>query len=145
MMGLDMFAYSAMPDTYKGEVDFKVLSKREANSELQPGDADEDANSKLHYWRKHNALHGWMENLYRMKGGKEDDFNCVNLNLTFSDIMQLEYDIKHEALPETEGSFFGSDSRIDYESKHMEDDLEFIKDAKRALDAGQKVYYTSWW
>lgn len=36
----------------------------------------EDA-AELHYWRKHPNLHGWMEQLYRDKGGAEEIFNCA--------------------------------------------------------------------
>ena len=36
----------------------------------KPVDFPEPENSmKLHYWRKHPNLHGWMQQLYEAKGG----------------------------------------------------------------------------
>ena len=122
-MGLDQYAY-----------------RREA-------DEDEDGNITIAEWRKHNRLHGWMENLYRDKGGDGgwNSFNCVELELTESDIEQLEAHITDKALPETEGFFFGGDSYEEYEEYHKNTDLEFIKEAYEALAEGKKVYYNSWW
>jgi len=122
-MGLDQYAY-----------------RREA-------DEDEDGNITIAEWRKHNRLHGWMEELYRDKGGAEigNSFNCVELELTASDIEQFEAHVTDKALPETEGFFFGGDSYEEYEEFHKNTDLEFIKEAYEAFEAGQKVYYNSWW
>lgn len=55
-MGLDMYAFT-VPQEWAGdrEVDY------------QP-DADRKT-TELFYWRKFNALHGWMEDLYRLKRG----------------------------------------------------------------------------
>ncbi len=124
-MGLDMYAFSAKKSDYEGEVDFQCES---------------DKSDELMYWRKHNALHGWMENLYREKGG-ELEFNCVNLNLNFDDLDRLEKDIRAVGLPKTEGYFFGYDTSEEVN----EDDLEFVMKAKKSLGEGNKVYYTSWW
>ena len=77
-MGLDMYAYA------KGE-----------NGEEE----------SLADWRKHNRLHGWMEQLWEDKGrpyeGNLDDldsngmgaFNCVPVELTLTDLEQLEADL----------------------------------------------------
>jgi hypothetical protein len=45
-------------------------------------------------------------------------------------------------LPQTQGFFFGN-SQLDEEE--VKDDLEFIRDAREAIAAGEYVYYTSWW
>jgi len=94
----------------------------------------------IHYWRKHPNLHGWMERLYREKGGSEDSFNCVNLQLTAEDISSLEADIKAKALPATCGFFFGES-----DGSEADDDLQFVADAREAFAAGLTVFYTSWW
>ena len=122
-MGLDQFAY-----------------RREA-------DEDEEGNITIAEWRKHNRLHGWMEELYRDKGGDVDShsFNCVEVELTESDIEQLEAHVTDKVLPETEGFFFGGDSYEEYEEYHKQADLDFIKEAYEAFADGQKVYYNSWW
>ena len=123
-MGLDMYAFStkAKPET---EVDFSTKNF--------------DTN-ELHYWRKHPNLHGWMQNLYDMKGGTSDSFNgdCVVLDIV--DLDNLEEDIKNGNLPDTSGFFFGQshpDSDLD--------DLDFVNKAKEEIKNGKTVYYTSWW
>lgn len=121
-MGLDMYAFTTKekPAT---PVDFKV----------------EDA-SRLHIWRKHPDLHGWMQELYYDKGGKADSFNCVPVVLTLDDLDRLEATIHARTLPDTAGFFFG-----DSDGTEMEDDLAFIAKAREAIAAGLTVYYDSWW
>jgi len=50
---------------------------------------DEDNRDEIAYWRKHPNLQGWMEQLWREKGGK-GEFNCVDVELTREDLKQLE-------------------------------------------------------
>ena len=134
-MGLDQFAYAGIGD-----------------------DKEEIA-----YWRKHNRLHGWMQQLWEDKGRPNapqqespmGDFNCVPVRLTLSDIEQLEAHIVDKKLPETGGFFFGDDSFNwdDENGKPFEDgdyyyketDLKFIEDARKAIEEGKEVYYDSWW
>jgi hypothetical protein len=127
-MGLDQFAYriKSKPET---EVDFEI---QEEESEM----------IQIHYWRKHSNLQGWMEELYREKGGKET-FNCVNLQLREEDILNLERDIKERKLPRTGGFFFGASSEDG--SEEIEDDLNFVNEAKEALTEGDCIVYSSWW
>jgi hypothetical protein len=123
-MGLDMYA-SIIPATeLKGkEVDFPI-----------------EMGHELFYWRKHPNLHGWMESLYRVKGGAADSFNTVNLNLNIEDLNNLEEVINNKVLPETSGFFFGES-----DPKRKEEDLKFIRKAKKALKHGYAVVYSSWW
>ena len=120
-MGLDMYAMTTMQKPDK-PVDFKA----------------EDAGD-LHYWRKHPNLHGWMEELYREKGGTEQ-FNCVPVQITAEDLDRLEADIISGDLPDTTGFFFGNS-----DGSETEDDLAFITAAREALAEGYTVYYDSWW
>lgn len=125
-MGLDMFAFKVKKGSILKPIDFSDSDFTEKPEEL-------------HYWRKHPNLHGWMEELYKKKGG-ESEFNCANLLLTPKDLDQLEYDIVNRNLEETSGFFFGnSDGSEDV------DDIEFINDARRAIEDGNDVYYSSWW
>ena len=121
-MGLDQIALITTQSIDK-EVDFKV-----------PEDAGE-----LHYWRKHPALHGWMQNLYYAKGGKQE-FNCVPVKLDATDIDALEAAIRGNELPETVGFFFGTSS-----GEELEDDLQFTEKARQAIADGYTVLYDSWW
>lgn len=97
--------------------------------------------SKLAYWRKHPYLQGWMEKLYYEKGGKGENFNCVNVRLDEDDLNRLKEDVLSGSLPETIGFFFGDDSCDDY----REQDLQFINDALEAIKDGRIVLYDSWW
>jgi hypothetical protein len=119
-MGLDMYAY--------------VANKEQ--------DHDTESSSReLAYWRKHPNLHGWMEELYRAKGGDAEIFNGVEVELNYDDILQLEEDVKNGRLPSTSGFFFGTPSD-DY---YLTTDLEFIKQAKAELFVGLRVFYNSSW
>jgi len=125
-MGLDMYACKtkdALPDA----VDF---DSEHVNSE------------QIFYWRKHPNLHGWMERLYREKGGAAASFNCVTLQLTLRDLNALKSDVYGRSLPATSGFFFG-ESYATPEERHR--DLEFIEAAITAIGDGYSVYYTSWW
>jgi hypothetical protein len=121
-MGLDMFAFVTAEDI--PAVDF---------SEDIPAE-------RLFYWRKHPNLHGWMERLYRSKGGTAGHFNVVPVRLDAADLDALENAIKERALPETCGFFFGTS-----DGSETEEDLHFVKKARDALAQNKRVYYTSWW
>ena len=120
-MGLDMYARATRekPETAFG---FEI----------------EDA-EELHYWRKHPNLHGWMQNLYAKKGGREL-FNCIALVLTAEDLDRLEADVRAGTLPPTQGFFFGQS-----DGSENDDDLAFISKARAALADGKTVFYDSWW
>jgi hypothetical protein len=137
-MGLDMYA-NRMRYMPSKEVDFKdEIYDRDENGYLV--DKESIETSELFYWRKHPNLHGWMENLYYEKGGTSDSFNCVPLVLTSSDLDRLEKDLKENLLPQTEGFFFGES-----DPDRIHKDLEFIQEARKAIEEGDTVYYDSWW
>ena len=141
-MGLDMNAYAV----------------------VQGGERDGEE-EHLADWRKHNRLHGWIEELWHDKGrphegnldenGFGSDFNCIPVELTLQDLNVLEEDINEKVLPETGGFFFGEDS-FDWEDDdgnkpkdgdyyYKKTDLQFVEDARKAIQQGKKVYYNSWW
>jgi len=128
-MGLDMYAYAV-----------------DSN-----GEAIEIAS-----WRKHNRLHGWMEELWMSKTeDNSKEFNCEKLEITLEDLDDLEINVNEKVMPETYGFFFGEDSFawLNDEDKEFEGtdyyykdrDLEFIKNARKAINEGKTVYYNSWW
>ena len=123
-MGLDMYAYAT-----------EKASSAEDFLEL-----DHENREEIFYWRKHPNLHGWMEALYRSKGGTEEDFNCIPVRLDPSDLDALEATVKGDALPLTAGFFFGIS-----DGSEKADDLEFIRKAREAIADGDTVFYTSWW
>jgi hypothetical protein len=125
-MGLDMYAFSVPASAVKGDFDVNTEFKNE-----------------LQYWRKHNALHSWMENLYRAKGGTEQSFNCVPLLLTKEDLNSLIDDAKGHKLQSAIGFFWGS--QYDYNDEIANEDIEFAHKALAEIDRGNAVYYDSWW
>jgi hypothetical protein len=81
-----------------------------------------------------------MENLWLEKGN-EGEFNCVDLELTLEDLDNMEETIDENALPETQGFFFGENS----DEHYAEQDREFIVQARAAIGQGYTVVYSSWW
>jgi hypothetical protein len=129
-MGLDMYAYSVKQENALG--DFDILKDDEGFSQAE----------EFYYWRKHHDLHGWMERLYRSRGGPKESFNCAKLRLNTVDLDALQHDLLNGTLPETTGFFFG-DNPPDDES--LQYDLKFIQAARDVIAAGGVVYYDSWW
>lgn len=125
-MGLDMYAFavpkSAVEDNFKFNIKFS---------------------KELQYWRKHNALHSWMENLYRAKGGTEQSFNCTPVRLTKEDLNALIEDAKGHKLQSARGFFWGS--QYDYNDEIANKDIDFAYKALAEIDKGNAVYYDSWW
>jgi len=124
-MGLDMYAWAV--EAKEGNEAFKI---------------DESADkTELAYWRKFNALHGWMEDLYRELGG-QDEFNCVPVRLSEDILDRLELALNEKTLQPREGFFFGSQ---DIYPEDIEATRRFIADAREAIADGLEVYYDSWW
>ena len=136
-MGLDMYAYVAAREGQQQEFWEGAEMDRETGEFRNPEVAKPH---EIAYWRKHPNLHGWMENLYRERGG-EGQFNGDELELFAEDLDRLEQDILDSQLPETSGFFFG-DPSDDY---YRDDDLKFIKEARSYLFLGLRVFYNSSW
>jgi hypothetical protein len=124
--------------------------------ETNPNNREND--TEIAYWRKHNRLHGWMENLWITKGGlttKEDaqtwgsSFNGQKLTPTLKDIINLEKDVLAYTLPKTTGFFFGLDSYLEdcplNHYYHFDSDMDFIKKAKELIQEGKTIYYVCSW
>lgn len=103
-------------------------------------DIEAEQVAPLYYWRKHPNLQGWMEQLYRAKGGKGKSFNGKTVRLDSEDLDALERVVEAGGLPETTGFFFG-ESR----PEHADEDRVFIKLARAAIAQGYVVFYDSWW
>lgn len=133
-MGLDMYAFTiSAADAGDNVVDLKRYD--ENDKELFPKE-------EIYYWRKFNALHGWMEQLYRDKGGTSEDFNCNTVRLTDVDLRRLEQDVINGELQPVEGFFFGAQTIY---PEDLESVADFIAKARQALTEGKAVYYDSWW
>jgi hypothetical protein len=140
-MGLDMFAYRIAIDAERAMPDVDAIFTDSDSRQADDGSPlfrliDGD----FYYWRKHPDLHGWMEQLYRRKGGLGNSFNCRTVRLQPDDLDALQAIVNRQALPHTTGFFFGQSSPDD-----RENDLAFIAKARDAIAAGDAVYYDSWW
>lgn len=129
-MGLDMYAWRVKSED---AIDNFTVAAEE--------DGSDSKLEELFYWRKHHDLHGWMERLYRSKGGVQE-FNCQKVRLTYEDLCALEQAVMLNQLPQTTGFFFGTNPP---DEASMARDMEFISRAKAALAMGDQVYYDSWW
>jgi hypothetical protein len=127
-MGLDMYA-------------FKMKAKEAGDTQTMAGWPEVIEREEIAYWRKFNHLHGWMEGLYREKGGT-DEFNCVYVRLEQADLDRLKTALDKRNLKHTPGFFFGTSEWDDLHIIHTE---EFIDNAKQALLDGDAVFYFSWW
>lgn len=134
-MGLDMYAYAGR----SGQRD-AFYEKAQWNEDTKEFDSPVSKPVELAYWRKHPSLHGWMEQLYRQRGGT-DTFNGIELELTWNDVDDLERAIRHGKLPFTEGFFFGKPA----DNVYYEEDLKFCLNAKAEIFLGFKVFYNSSW
>lgn len=136
-MGLDQFSYRVKTGFIKKPVDFSTEKYNEKTEDYDVLCEKEE----IHYWRKHPNLQGWMENLYYEKGGESDSFNCVNVQLTWEDLEELEKEIREGSLPQTVGFFFGEDS----DEYYKEETLEWIDKSLESIKDGYDIYYSSWW
>jgi hypothetical protein len=100
--------------------------------------AKDEEEEEIFTWRKHANLQGWMENLYREKGGKEKYFNCVSVELTEEDISRLEQE--HKNLETATGFFWGESREQDVLRTE-----EFISIARQRLCEGYTITYSSWY
>lgn len=130
-MGLDMYAYTVPAEKLGDQqVDFDAK------------DFGEITVQKFAYWRKFNHLHGWMEDLYREKGGKGEDFNCDTVRLMPEDIDRLESEFNAGKLQARQGFFWGSGELYPEDVESLKD---FISNSREAFKNGLGVIYTSWW
>lgn len=140
-MGLDQYLYRAKK---AGARDEFYENATFANGEVtSPTHAEP---TKLAYWRKHGNLHGWMCERWLNSSAcpadaSADDFNGVEVELTWQDVDDLEKAVKARELPETSGFFFGNGN-----TEHYRDyDLEACASAKADLFLGLRVFYNSSW
>jgi len=126
-MGLDMYAYRVKKEHIVNDFEFN---------------SDQDPAEDLAYWRKFNALHGWMEELYRDRGGPKESFNCAPIRLHLEDLDQLQRDIGENKLQPVSGFFFGEQTIY---PEDIASTMRFIFAAREAIQQGDAVYYDSWW
>lgn len=170
-MGLDMYAYTIdkrfVEDEWETDCPVHKIARRatgfidltdaevdklsESDREVywhKKREADQKAKDQgiidpgFYYWRKFNALHGWMSDLYFAKGGTDMDFNCNNVKVTLDDLENLMNTADKGKLKPTDGFFFG---RQVIEPEDFESIFDFAYKAKDAIRNGKLVFYDSWY
>lgn len=116
------------------------LAKRESFNAIAKASCGFD--TEFAYWRKFNALHGWMQNLYERKGGT-GEFNCDTVRLNPEDIDELEQAAKAKILKPVSGFFFGE--QADFSESDKEEVLVFCSNCRSVFSEGKAVFYNSWW
>jgi len=136
-MGLDQYAYAAARAGQQQEF-WETAEAAEGSMEYVSRTVERPR--EIAYWRKHPNLHGWFKQEWE-SAGNQGDFNGDELEITWSMLERLEYDVRNGELPDTQGFFFGDNSDAEY----YEQDLEFIRNARAELFMGLKVFYNSSW
>jgi len=132
-MGLDMYAFSipANEPIRVASTDPDYEFERNPNSQ------------ETMYWRKNNALHGWMEILAEERLGiSAGEFNCEYLKLEAEDLLRLIADIEGDKLKPNQGFFFGAQS---YSEEEKAEDIGWAREALKLIESGLDIYYSSWW
>lgn len=132
-MGLDMYVRT-IPNSLVGDIEVDL-----SENLIIPDKSFTD----LAYWRKFNALHAWMKNLYLEKGGESEEFNCNTVRLLEADLDFLEEEAINKTLAPASGFFFGDQE--EFSDGDKEEVLKFVEQARQALEADLAVVYHSWW
>ena len=105
---------------------------------------------EIAYWRKANAIHGWIIN----NAGVVDD--CTPIHVSKQDLIQLRDDCQKvidegtqdaalELLPPAEGFFFGSTQIDDWYWEEIKETLEKLNTIiDESVDDAQFEYHASW-
>jgi hypothetical protein len=99
---------------------------------------------QLAHWYRHPSLHGYMAKLWlsdKDESVTAEDFNGVELELTWEDLNELGKVIETHRLPKTEGFFFGKPA----DERYFDKDMEFVTEAKCLAFLGLRVFYYATW
>jgi hypothetical protein len=131
-MGLDMYL--------TGEKYMLTDHNNPANTLTEDGFRLNTKLLRLGYWRKHPNLHGFMVNTFDLG---ED--TCRQINLDTDDIERIIEAVARDALPYTEGFFFGES-----DGSEQLNDLRILSAALEWLrtpeaNVWRSVYYQASW
>lgn len=96
---------------------------------------------EIKYYRKFNALHGLLNDLYLKRGGC--DMNCVLVNVSLFDIRLIKESCLNKTLKPQEGFFWGNQEPV---SDEEYEDLYALAVEMEELDSeGWYVAYCGGW
>lgn len=106
-------------------------------------EGDKSRDVEVAYWRKHPNLHGFFTKKWEDLGyGKKDDFNGNSLELTDEIVDEAIFKIIMNALPSTDGFFFGES---EFTAEAIDFDISTLKSVQKLIRDGKKVYYYADW
>lgn len=141
-MGLDQYAY-----TRESREKRRAFLEKAGNGDAEAASMDayreaDDLFPDAFYWRKHAKLQEFFE--ARWTG--DEEFNCVDFELTPELIAELESCLTGAGLPDSQGGFFyGHQFQDESAKEYHEQDLQFCKWAREKIEAGETPVYSCWW
>ena len=96
---------------------------------------------EIKYYRKFNALHGLLNDLYLVRGGV--DMNCALVNVGLYDINLIREHCLNKTLKPQEGFFWGrQDPVTDEEYSEL---LELVEEMESLIGEGWTIGYCGDW
>ena len=96
---------------------------------------------EIKYYRKFNALHGLLNDLYLVRGGV--DMNCALVNVGLYDINLIREHCLNKTLKPQEGFFWGrQDPTTDEEYSEL---LELVEEMETLIGEGWIIGYCGDW
>ena len=150
-MGLDMYLYKKL---YTKNWEHTPEESRFQITVIKSGEVLEEfsnptyVTTEIAYWRKFNALHGYIVDTY---ASGED--NCQDIYLEYSDLEDILNMLKEvleskdsSNLPPREGFFFGSVEVDEYYWQRVEESIELFEDilSRKGAQDVEYIYCASW-
>jgi len=131
-MGLDMYLTGSV-----------WKSKLDGEREEVEGYPLQHLELEIGYWRKHRRLHGYIVKAF---GGGVDE--CQKIELDADACRKIAKAVMDDALPHTEGCFFGNGEIDEIERQEREAHSKTFEDAASWLDGKDwkySLYYQASW
>ena len=124
------------------DMSFYKLGGVKSISSIGEIDTDEKyAIEEIKYYRKFNALHGLLNDLYLKRGG--NDMNCVLINIGLSEVNYIKQCCLEKSLQPKEGFFWGSQEAVSDE-QYIEL-LSLCEDIEDLISDGWVIGYCGDW
>lgn len=133
-MGLDMYLY--------GKKFHATDWDNPANNVKEDGFEVGETTLRIGYWRKHPNLHGYIVQTFAE--GKDE---CQEIDLSLEDLQKTLAAVEADALPHTEGFFFGTSYPEDKPEsiKILKSAIEWLQGGKKGDHRWRSVVYRASW
>jgi len=147
-MGLDMYLYKRMyTKNWNHTVKRKEVTVRVDGEEVEGFDNPSYIIQEIGYWRKFNALHGFIVDNFA-----QGNDTCKEIWLDYGDVKKILTALKDEENPiePTEGPFFGSQERDEWYDTDVKNAIEVFESLLEEMESefGREYldyfYQSSW-